>query len=201
MISNLTIATQICDIDLRYMPTWLKNHNNDCPILIGCDSNAFYHSTQDNVVVFQNKLNNDFAQARNNILEKVQTKYVLFLDADELLSPTTDLAHIIGFLDNHPEYDGFAFLRLNIFGRQFIDYPNYHPCLLRSNIRYINNSPHRGASPGCHEMPVGNIGQVDNIIIHLKEEWTGNFRQKGYVDSNNEQAIANLERKIHGSNN
>ncbi|RWQ71108.1 glycosyltransferase [Bacillus cereus] len=59
--------------------------------------------------------NNDFGAMRNEILEKVETEWVLFLDADEYF-PNTDLYKIKNLLENIPNnVGGIRFYRYNFF--------------------------------------------------------------------------------------
>lgn len=202
---DLTIGLLYSPKDNKFINSWMKNHTGIAKeIIVGEDSESpslELNKYRKSCSIFLNPLNNDFAHARNNIIQRASTNWILFLDADELLHPRSkfllskiDITSAIKSVDN---VKVISFDRLNIFNRSFINYPNQHKCLVRTDTKYINNSPFPNASPGCHETPEGqSVFLEDFTIIHLKENWTGNFRAKGYKDENNEWATEQLLREI-----
>src|SRR3989344_3390619 len=56
-------------------------------------------------LVYKNALNNDFAQQRNFALQQIRGKWVLFVDADEIISQ--DLADEIKRAINSEEVKGY----------------------------------------------------------------------------------------------
>jgi glycosyltransferase involved in cell wall biosynthesis len=208
MNPNLTIGLLLSEKDFYLFPSWLANHDAIASeIIIGIDASVeksaqFYldynlTNMKSYVWSFSCYLNNNFAAARNSILHYCKTPLMLFLDADELLVPSTKerlLPHLVQ-LECSNEVNVYSFERLNVFNRTFQDYPNYHACLMKKEVRYVNTSPYMNASPGCHEIPAGMVEKKDLQILHLKENWTGNFRHKGYTDSRNAEAMADVEAK------
>jgi len=63
--------------------------------------------------VFKRRLNNNFAEQRNFGLKKARNEWVLFVDADEVVSPT--LADEIVRRVKEGGYDGFYFQRQEVF--------------------------------------------------------------------------------------
>lgn len=214
MNPNLTIGLLLSEKDFHLFKPWLANHDGIASeIVIGIDGDLHkfhwevndgpdFDSARSLVWAFSVPLNNDFAGARNTILENCKTSFMLFLDADELLVPSTKerLSQHLHDIE-YSSVEAYSFERLNVFNRTFQDYPNYHACLVRADkIRYVNSSPEWGAKPGCHEVPCCTISngvvKTSFQILHLKENWTGNFRHKGYTDKNNEMAMTDVERKV-----
>lgn len=216
MNDNLTIAILLSEKDKHLFTPWLRNHSDITTnkIVVGLDWSDGHENAYDalelmhdtSLDVFACRLNNDFAAARNKILEHCNTEWTLFLDADELLHPITkqllqEPEHFKYWTTSQGDNDCFGIYRLNIFNRHIIDVNNYHECLIKRGVRYINCSPHDGASPGCHERPArqysrSHLPLTHFQILHLKEEWTGNFRAKGYEDQNQQAAINDLNKKI-----
>lgn len=211
MMQELVVGLLLSKHDLKYLKPWLKRHDEiGQSIIIGLDGlwendmPLDLFNCKSRVHIIQTPLNNDFAGARNKILEKSRELgylYTLFLDADELLLPNTrngiDLSYIIGFLEKRDTITFASLLRLNIFGRHLIDYPNYHPVIVKNSTEYINHSPELGSVPGCHEKPIGDSVIFDDLnVLHIKEVWDGNFRAKGYVDYRQNEALHDLECKI-----
>lgn len=193
MIQDVTLCLLLSEKDKHLWPAWKEAHHNVCAnIIVGMDGNfQIDHSDMDaSLTTFKLDLKNDFAKARNTIMEKVSSPYVMWLDADELLLPDQEqlLKSAISVLGD----DNFiAAIRYNVFERRFVDHPNYHAFLMSSSMRYKNNSL------GAHETPNStNILSTQAIkILHLKETWV-NFRSKGYKDTNQDAALEDLQKKI-----
>ncbi len=208
MNPNLTIGLLLSPKDYYLFPSWIRNHDGIASkITIGLDAEhdddaglwSFMYlqgQFRSKINTISCPLNNDFATARNKILEQCDTLLMLFLDADELLMPGTKERLSMFVHDiQYSSVQCYSFERINVFNRTFQDYPNHHACLMKKDVRYINTSPHIDASPGCHEVPNGYTVKENFQILHLKENWTGNFRHKGYTDSNNSAAMADVEAK------
>lgn len=195
-IQDLTLCCLASHKDKDLIHAWLDNHDGLTEtIIFGKDGNFDIDTSerQSKIIQIDTPLNNDFANARNSILQEVKTPLCAWLDADELLVPGTrpiiqDLGQQIQQRDSY--YGGISVMRLNVFARHFVDFPNYHPFMFLSTLRYKNNAL------GAHETPMANLAQVSQVqILHLKHQWI-NFRSKGYNDANQKQALDNLQTKI-----
>ena len=205
MISNLSIGLLLSQHDEHLLQPWIENHDGIAKdIIVGCDGrfpiNAKIADLKSNYNQFILNLDNNFARARNSIISKCTTDFILFIDADELLVPDAEpyIKKLINVMADG-EANSASLERYNLFSRRFVDKGNRHPCLMKSFMQYINCSPFVGASPGCHERPYGSIEvqhALPPLIIHLKEEWTGNFRAKGYSDIRQQEALEDLNKKI-----
>lgn len=196
MNSNITLCLLLSASDQPLWPSWINNHDGIFTnIIVGKDGEFDIPINPDwksHVKVVENPLNNDFAAARNRLLDLVQSSYVCMLDADELIFPDTK-----SIIDNEilylHKYDFLYAHRYNVFQRSFQDFPNYHAFLMRSTCRYSNNQL------GCHETIVGR-GIISNCkVLHLKEQWV-NFRSKGFVNHNQQAALDDLNHKIDNLN-
>ena len=94
------------------------------------------------------KLNNDFGSFKNNLLNNCKTDYILFLDADELLSEElkNQLYSYINHINNIVEIEVVGFYRLNTLEGSEEDikiYKSKYPVLesLSSNKQKIYNFP------------------------------------------------------------
>ena len=208
MNQNLSIGLLLSAADFELVPAWLKNHDGiGKEIIIGVDGTpdelyfalSNFHTNQSDCDIIHTPLNNDFAGARNLIIENCKTDWILFLDADELLMPNQDRFLLKSNIwNNTSQPKHYSAARYNLFNRHWISSPECHSCLMTKDSRYQNLSPYAGARPGCHEKPSSNYGgMLPNLqILHLKENWTGNFRAKGYGDSRQQEALADLHKKI-----
>jgi len=70
--------------------------------------------------VITHSLNNNFAQQRNSGLAQAKGEWVLFLDADEIISP--ELKKEIQEETKANQYDGFYFKRQDFFGGRALKY-------------------------------------------------------------------------------
>lgn len=214
MINELAIGLLLSSHDMPYLKGWIARHDGiGLHIIIGLDDMQvedipnYVYNCQSRVNIISTPLMNNFAQARNKIIDKSKELgclCTLFLDADELLLPNSnksvDIKCLVdSILTNNIDY--YAFIRYNIFSRHLVDFPNYHPCFVKNTTEYVNYSPHYNASPGCHEQPKGNCAWLYTYqILHLKENWTSNFRGKGYHDVRQEAALEDLNNKINNLN-
>jgi glycosyltransferase involved in cell wall biosynthesis len=94
----------------------------------------------------------DYADARNKTMKHVETKRVLVLDADELLThekPSNDFSTLMAFISSH-QYKGynFKFLAVPIGENSFFD-DNVHP------IRLFDKSENIKFTHSCWECLVG----------------------------------------------
>lgn len=106
--------------------------------------------------VYRAKLES-FADARNYILDQAKQDWVLFLDADERLTP--ELIASIGQLIAQPEqYVGAELLRQDIFLGRRLRHGDANSWLLRLGKR----------ASGSWQRPVHEIWSIDGPIIRLK---------------------------------
>ncbi len=217
MNKDLTICLLLSPSDEKFIKGWCENHDGIASrICVGIDEDGpKAHNLYTKLLSliqksqffsFNLNLNNDFAGAKNQILDRCETKCRMFIDADELLMPHT-ADHLKTFDWEYdvvnPEGSYAGVLRYNLFNRHFVHPDNYHMCFLNDDTRFVNTSPYLNASPGCHEVPNGFRAGILNPdkyqILHLKENWTGNFRAKGYFDSRQQDAIDALEKEIEAT--
>lgn len=124
----------------------------------------------------------NYAQIRNAALDLVAAEWILFVDADERVTPA--LAAEITEELRAPKADGYWIPRHNyIFGRLTLGagwFPDYQMRLLRrARARYDPARP-------VHELVIldGVEGRLKNVLIHYNYETVAQFRQKQarYVD-------------------
>jgi len=107
----------------------------------------------------------DFGDQRNAALELTDSDWVLFVDADERVSP--ELAHEVKLAIQEPEVDGWWIPTKNYFFGRLLShggfYPDYHLRLSRKG------KLHYDFEEKVHERPVleGNAGYLENPLIHL----------------------------------
>jgi glycosyltransferase involved in cell wall biosynthesis len=118
----------------------------------------------------------DYAHQRNAALEAVQTEWVLFVDADERISPA--LQHEIENALVDPKDAAFRIPRHNyIFGRLTRGagwYPDYQTRLLR-----VGKTSYDTARP-VHEVVLvdGSVGTLTQPIIHFNYRDLAQFHRK-----------------------
>ncbi len=118
----------------------------------------------------------NFAQIRNAALELVPAEWILFVDADERVTP--ELAAEISDELRAPKADGYWIPRHNyLFGRLTLGagwFPDYQMRLLRrACTRY---DPARKV----HEVVIldGEEGYLKNVLVHYNYETLAQFREK-----------------------
>jgi glycosyltransferase involved in cell wall biosynthesis len=116
----------------------------------------------------------NFAQIRNVALDRVEAEWILFLDADERVTPA--LADEIKAELLAPSADGYWIPRHNyIFGKLTLGggwFPDHQMrLLLRACARYERP---------VHEVVVldGDEGYLQNVLVHYNYETVAQFRQK-----------------------
>jgi len=194
----ITLGLIIAVDDLHYLDQWLDNHNQiGDEILIWIDYQGHPEDVLDenfqekykellngHMRVMSHALNNDFAAQRNNVLEMATNPWVLMVDSDEIIPP--DFQRTLPEIVKYAEENGceaIGFPRYNVFHGKIDAYPDHQFRLMRNTVRYVNNTPYRGASPGCHETPDSRSSAVVNYhILHIHDNGGGSFRLKGYTN-------------------
>ena len=178
----------VAEGDLHMFNKWLIWHlphfNHLYVAVDGDPQKILYHVGRYNINIIKHSLDSDFAQMRKRVVEMNLCDWLMMVDIDEFLMP--DLLENIRELATDDRPDVIGFPRINITNSVYLNnYPDYQYRLIKKGIRWVNNSPHRGASPGCHETPYGSATIFGYNILHYKYNFEGNFRQKGqYKDEN-----------------
>ena len=111
--------------------------------------------------IYQRKFD-DFATQRNYGLQKIETDWILILDADERV--TEDLSSEIIRKINSPNFQAYEVPRKNIFMGEWLKccglYPDYTMRLFKNDDIEYENKVHEGINYD------GNIGKLDNDLIH-----------------------------------
>jgi glycosyltransferase involved in cell wall biosynthesis len=134
--------------------------------------------------VIQNEFQ-DFAQQRNAALASLQTDWVLFVDADELATEAL-ASEVRQITATRPEAGWYVPRHNYIFGRLTRGagwYPDYQLRLFRhGKVRYERP---------VHEVAVveGDIGYLDNPLIHHNYRDLSHFRAKQRVYTSYDAAI------------
>lgn len=121
--------------------------------------------------VFIHSLNNNFAQQRNFGLEKVSEEWVLFVDADERISP--DLKKEIMEAIKKTNVDGFYLKRQDFFGGRALKYGE------TANVRLLRLG-RKGKGEWQREVHEvwdikGNINELKNPLLHYPHQALSDF--------------------------
>lgn len=123
----------------------------------------------------------NFAQFHNAAMDRVETRWVFFVDADERATP--ELAREVRLvIDSDPEEVAWEVPRHNyIFGRLTLGagwYPDYQTRLLRRDRTHWERPVHEVV------VPDGPVGQLENPLIHYNYEDLADFitRQERYTE-------------------
>lgn len=113
----------------------------------------------------------DFSSQRNFALEKVDTEWVLFIDADERLSPTLK-KQIDEVINADLKVDGYKLKRVDTFGGKVLKYGE------TKNIKLVrlgrkNSGKWKGK---VHEVwNIKNVSTVSGELMHFPHEKIGDF--------------------------
>ena len=121
--------------------------------------------------VFTHSLNNDFAAQRNFGLEKVMGEWVLFVDADERISP--DLKKEIMETIKKNNVNGFYLKRQDFFGGRALKYGE------TANVRLLRLG-RKGKGEWQREVHEvwdikGNINELKNPLLHFPHQTLSDF--------------------------
>lgn len=124
--------------------------------------------------IYKRHLNNDFAAQRNFGLTKAKEPWVLYVDADEIVSGK--LAKEIIKAVNSNEYDGFYLQRQDIFlGKKL----RFGELYRKKFLRLAKKGKGRWVRP-VHEVweIKGRIGKLDNPLWHYSHKTISDLLQK-----------------------
>jgi len=121
--------------------------------------------------VFKRHLNNDFAAQRNFGLEKAEGNWVLFVDADERVSP--ELAEEIKKTIKKTDFDGFYLKRQDWFGGRWLKHGE------TANVRLLRLA-RKGSGKWkrkVHEVweIKGKISELENPFLHYPHPTISDF--------------------------
>lgn len=122
----------------------------DGRIVVADDSRRPLKATDARVDVLALPFNSGVAVGRNAALEAVQTEFVFISDDDIVLTPMTDLAVLMDYLDHNPQVD--------IVGVTLIDLP------VRKDADRANSPLFRGAAEP--RIPLGTV--IDDQVVVAK---------------------------------
>ena len=131
-----------------------------------------------------------FAEKRNFGLSKVKSKWVLYVDADERVSPelASDIRHQISDIGHR--YSAFRVLRKNFY------FGNHEWPQIEKLERLFVKSELEGWYGDLHETPryKGNIGELDGFLLHFTHRDLTSMVEKTIKWS---EVEANLRLKAH----
>lgn len=106
----------------------------------------------------------NFGQWRTEVLKNVSTPWVLYIDADERVTPKLSKA-IIGRL-NRDDYDAFSIERNNIHYGKWMQFGGWNNDRL---LRLFKKEKLKGWKGKVHESAeiIGRIGQIEEPLVHL----------------------------------
>jgi len=123
--------------------------------------------------VYQRELD-DFCSQRNFALTKVKTPWVLFIDADEEITP--ELAEEIKQAVKTDKFDGYRFPRKNIIFGKWIEhsgwYPDWQLHLFKiAKGKYVEK---------VHEQVVldGKVGELSKVLVHYNYQSISQYLEK-----------------------
>ena len=151
--------------------------------------------------VFRRKLDNNFAQQRNFALRKAKNKWVFFIDADEIVSPT--LANEIVRRVKKDTCDGFYLFRREIFGDKIlhcIDKPiwDWTPGPIRL-LRLAKKNKGKWVGK-VHErwLIAGKIGQLSHPLYHKSfSNLSDALKKINFYSSIRSQELSQKQTKVH----
>ncbi len=128
-------------------------------------------NVQKNIQIFKRHLDNDFAKQRNFGLQKAKEEWVLFVDADERVSPV--LAAEIQKKVLKSKYDGYYLKRRDFFGKRWLKHgETANVKLLRLGRKNAGKWKQR-----VHEVweIKGKIGMLKSPLLHYPHPTVGEF--------------------------
>lgn len=140
------------------------------------------------VTVYERQLD-DFCSQRNFALTKVKTPWVLFIDADEEVTP--DLAEEIKQAVKSNDFDGYRFPRKNIIFGKWIEHSGWYPdgqlhLFKKNKGKYVEK---------VHEQVVtdGKVGELSKVLVHNNYQSIDQYLEKmfRYTTLEAENQLAN----------
>jgi len=123
------------------------------------------------IKIYKRHLNNDFAGQRNFALRQAQGKWILFIDADERVSPK--LAAEIQYQVSNIRYQGFFLKRQDYFGGRWLKHGE------TSRVKLLRLAKKRAGKwqRKVHEVwkIKGKTGELNNPIIHYPHQTISEF--------------------------
>lgn len=107
---------------------------------------------------------NSFSDWRNQAAEAVTTEWILYIDADERVTP--DLAKALQSRIKRPDFDAYRLRRHNIHYGRWLQHGGWNQDLL---LRLVKKERLKGWVGDVHEHAevVGRVGVVEEPLVHL----------------------------------
>ena len=104
---------------------------------------------------------------KNKAIEACSSEWILFLDADETISPELKV-EIINIINSHPKEDGFYIPRKNFFLSRFLTKGGQYP---DARIRLFRKGKGTWPCVSVHEQieVKGKLGTLTNDLIHIAD--------------------------------
>jgi glycosyltransferase involved in cell wall biosynthesis len=131
------------------------------------------------VTVYRNPLNGDFSAQRNFGISKAKYDWIVFIDADEIVSDALayEMSNVIGLKDQNPEnFNGFYIKRSDFIWRKQLRYGE------SGNIKLLRlGKKGMGVWRGrTHEkwQIMGDVGSLENPILHFPHKTLTEFLEE-----------------------
>ena len=135
--------------------------------------NTFNVARKHGAKIFERRLNNNFAQQRNFGLTKAKNKWVLFIDADEVVS--SELKNSIKQILKHSINDGYTVVRKNYFHQKELNYGEWG----RTELVRIGRKKAGIWQRAVHEYwAINDVGRLNGTLIHYSPKNIKDFVSK-----------------------
>lgn len=156
--------------------------------------------------IFFKEWESDFAKVRNFALKKASKKWILVLDADEVISPR-DFPLISSALKNHPGVGGFIFRQRSYLldpddenfivnrtdyeeGKEFRGYMDV------SVVRIFENKPSVHYTGAAHDMVEYSIAERPKIDLKIPIHHYGMARSREKIKEKDEEYLRQLKKDV-----
>ncbi|MCK5708293.1 MAG: tetratricopeptide repeat protein [Candidatus Aureabacteria bacterium] len=156
--------------------------------------------------IFKKEWQSDFAEVRNFALKKASKKWILVLDADEVISPK-DFSYIKECLEKKPDVGGFVFRQRNYLLN--LDSENWMPNLTDyeegrgytgfmdvSVVRIFENKPHVHYTGAAHDLVEYSIAKRPKVDTGLPIHHYGMARGLDKEKEKDEEYLKQLEKDV-----
>lgn len=125
--------------------------------------------------IYKKSLGEDFASQRNFGLEKAKHEWILFVDADEIVSPQL-AEEITNLLSTNILFNAFYIRRRDFFWNTELQYGELETARTTGFIRLVKKG--RGSWRGkVHEVFIteGNVGKLNHLLAHYPHQTVTEF--------------------------